>query len=121
MGAVASSGLDKTNFPIARPGSSTAMRIFSTNSFSRARPFNCNTPVPPGINAGDVTPALIPGGTGVLQLKGRALEKEFVENIRIAVDEPGLAIGKFVLSSPELATAPITAAAAVVAGDYWLK
>ncbi len=68
-----------------------------------------------------VEPALVPGGSGTLILSGRALEKAFVEKIKIETDEPNLSVGAFKWVNPERAEAPIEATAAVAPGDYLLK
>lgn len=68
-----------------------------------------------------VTPPLKPGGSGELVLQGRSLDRSFVQELRVAVDEPGLKIGKFKWVSAIQATAPISAAATVNPGDYQVR
>jgi len=69
----------------------------------------------------ELDPPLTPGTTGFVRLKGRDLEKDFVENIQIEVDEPALQIGKFQFGNSQSASAPITVGSIIAPGDYWIK
>lgn len=66
-------------------------------------------------------PDLKPGGESTLILAGRDLDKNFVESIRVEVDEPQLKVGAFMLKNPQEAHASISAGPDVLPGDYLIK
>lgn len=68
-----------------------------------------------------LNPILKPGEKSTLSLLGRDLSSDYVETIKVEVDEPELTVGSFTLVSPQEATAPISAGASVKPGDYWIK
>ena len=68
-----------------------------------------------------VEPAVAPGDRGALVLTGRDFDRDFIEDARASVDEPGLVIGAFKRLSPEKASADILVGKDVAPGDYWIR
>lgn len=59
-----------------------------------------------------------PGGEGKVILVGRDLEKNFVSNLKVDVDEPELLVGPFEWMRPDEAVATLKVGSSVKPGDY---
>lgn len=68
-----------------------------------------------------VEPALTPGATAALALDGRSLNAAFVRSLTVETATDALKIGPFKIETATRAVAPISAAAGLHPGDYWLK
>lgn len=113
-------GLSLDSSPAAPPGS-YSVAILGPNGQSFLQKKDAFKLVGPDWIAGieTATPAKV-GKKNVLNIAGRDLSPQFVQNLKIETDEPGLTIGGIKRVDALVATAEITISSKVAPGDYWL-
>lgn len=65
-------------------------------------------------------PVVGPGGKTTLRIIGKELTADYIQDLKIETDEPGITIETPVLVNATQATAVISFASTIAPGDYWL-
>ena len=77
--------------------------------------------VPPNwIRGVQVAPPIKPGQNGLFRILGRDLSADFVRNLRLGSDEPGIELKNLRQQDASVLAADISVSSAVAPGDYWI-
>lgn len=107
--------------PSNAPPGAYGLNIVRTDGQALFQKKNVFTLVPANwIAAVQVSPPVHPGQKGQLRILGRDLSPQWVQHLRIDLDEPGISVTELHPLDKSTLTADITVSSSVAPGDYWL-